>query len=218
MLSYLIKRAVVFVFPAINKRVLSNLIEMMKPYISETVLTLDKWEKRCGKYDGDGKFTVYDSVEELTVGDRWYAGYDDAVWFLCECDVPVCSDGEKLYFNMNFGGETVIKIDGEIIGSVSSKLHNGWVCRENIPLPKKYEGIVLDAFKMAQNSDGYILRVFEAYSSRGKCEIEFNNSIDSVTECNLMENDIGAVPHNGKSFVFDIKPNEVKTFRIKFNK
>lgn len=126
--------------PTINKRVLSNLIKMINSYISENVLTLDKWEKRCGKYDGDGKFTVYDSVEELTVGDRWYAGYDDAVWFACECDVPVCSDGEKLYFNMNFGGETVIKIDGEIIGSVSSKLHNGWVCRENIPLPKKYEG------------------------------------------------------------------------------
>ena len=139
MLSYLNKNGG-FILPTINKRVLSNLIEMIKPYIIENVLTLDKWQKRRGKYDGDGKFTVYDPVEELTVGDRWYAGYDDAVWFTCECDVPVCSSGEKLYFNMNFGGETVIKLNGEIIGSVSSKLHNGWVCRENIPLPKKYEG------------------------------------------------------------------------------
>ena len=80
----------------------------------------------------------------------------------------------------------------------------------------KRKGVVLDAFKKAQNDDGYILRVFEAYSSRGKCEIDFGKAIESVTECNLMEKDGEALSHCEKSFVFDIKPNEVKTFRIKF--
>ena len=80
----------------------------------------------------------------------------------------------------------------------------------------KRKGVVLDAFKKAQNDDGYILRVFEAYSSRGKCEIDFCKAIESVTECNLMEKDGEALSHCEKSFVFDIKPNEVKTFRIKF--
>lgn len=80
----------------------------------------------------------------------------------------------------------------------------------------KRKGVVLDAFKKAQNDDGYILRVFEAYSSRGKCEIDFCKAIESVTECNLMEKDSEALSHCEKSFVFDIKPNEVKTFRIKF--
>lgn len=126
--------------PTINRRVLSNLIELVKPYISESVVSLDNWRIRRGKYDGEGKFTVYPGEEDFKVGSGWYGGYDDAAWFSCECDVPVCSQGEKLYFNMNFGGETIIRFDGEIIGSVSSKLHNGWVCRENIPLPEKYEG------------------------------------------------------------------------------
>ncbi len=126
--------------PTINRRVLSNLIELIKPYISESVVSLDNWRIRRGKYDGEGKFTVYPGEEDFKVGSGWHGGYDDAAWFSCECDVPVCSQGEKLYFNMNFGGETIIRFDGEIIGSVSSKLHNGWVCRENIPLPEKYEG------------------------------------------------------------------------------
>ena len=126
--------------PTINRRVLSNLIELIKPYISESVVSLDNWRIRRGKYDGEGKFTVYPGEEDFKVGSGWHGGYDDAAWFSCECDVPLCSQGEKLYFNMNFGGETIIKFDGEIIGSVSSKLHNGWVCRENIPLPEKYEG------------------------------------------------------------------------------
>lgn len=126
--------------PTINRRVLSNLIELIKPYISESVVSLDNWRIRRGKYDGEGKFIVYHGEEDFKVGFGWHGGYDDAAWFSCECDVPVCSQGEKLYFNMNFGGETIIRFDGEIIGSVSSKLHNGWVCRENIPLPEKYEG------------------------------------------------------------------------------
>lgn len=126
--------------PTINRRVLSNLIELIKPYISESVVSLDNWRISRGKYDGEGKFTVYPGEEDFKVGSGWHGGYDDAAWFSCECDVPVCSQGEKLYFNMNFGGETIIRFDGEIIGSVSSKLHNGWVCRENIPLPEKYEG------------------------------------------------------------------------------
>lgn len=126
--------------PTINRRVLSNLIELIKPYISESVVSLDNWKIRRGKYDGEGRFTVYPGEEDFKVGSGWHGGYDDAAWFSCECDVPVCSQGEKLYFNMNFGGETIIRFDGEIIGSVSSKLHNGWVCRENIPLPEKYEG------------------------------------------------------------------------------
>ena len=126
--------------PTINRRVLSNLIELIRPYISKSVVSLDNWRIRRGKYDGEGKFTVYPGEEDFKVGSGWHGGYDDAAWFSCECDVPLCSQGEKLYFNMNFGGETIIKFDGEIIGSVSSKLHNGWVCRENIPLPEKYEG------------------------------------------------------------------------------
>ncbi len=126
--------------PTINRRVLSNLIELIRPYISESVVSLDDWRIRRGKYDGEGKFTVYPGEEDFKVGSGWHGGYDDVAWFSCECDVPVCSQGEKLYFNMNFGGETIIRFDGEIIGSVSSKLHNGWVCRENIPLPEKYGG------------------------------------------------------------------------------
>lgn len=98
--------------PTINRRVLSNLIELIKPYISESVVSLDNWRIRRGKYDGEGKFTVYPGEEDFKVGSGWHGGYDDAAWFSCECDVPVCSQGEKLYFNMNFGGETIIRFDG----------------------------------------------------------------------------------------------------------
>ena len=39
--------------PTINRRVLSNLIELIKPYISESVVSLDNWKIRRGIYDGE---------------------------------------------------------------------------------------------------------------------------------------------------------------------
>lgn len=58
--------------PTINRRVLSNLIELIKPYISESVVSLDNWRIRRGKYDGEGKFTVYPGEEDFKVGSGWY--------------------------------------------------------------------------------------------------------------------------------------------------
>lgn len=124
----------------LNRRVLSNLIEQIKPYISQTVLPLNSWRVKRGRYDGGGIYTVFDGEADFSVGDRWTAGYDDAVIFTCEADIPTLHDGEKLYFNMNFGGEAVIKINGKTEGSVSSKEHNGWVAREDIPFPSAYYG------------------------------------------------------------------------------
>ena len=53
--------------PTINRRVLSNLIELIKPYISESVVSLDNWRIRRGKYDGEGKF-------HTTIGDYAFIG------------------------------------------------------------------------------------------------------------------------------------------------
>lgn len=77
------------------------------------------------------------------------------------------------------------------------------------------KGVVLDALKPAQDADGIILRVYEALSSRGKVEITLPMPVHSVTECNLMEVDETQLAHTGSSFTFDIKPNEVRSFRIK---
>lgn len=77
------------------------------------------------------------------------------------------------------------------------------------------KGVVLDAYKAAQNGDGIILRVYEALSSRGKVEITLPMELTSVTECNLMEVNEMLVTHSGNSFAFEIKPNEVRSFRIK---
>lgn len=74
--------------------------------------------------------------------------------------------------------------------------------------------VVIDAFKKAQDGRGYILRIVEATQSRGNITVDFGFDISSVIECNMIEEDKGAVERSGNSFTFAIKPFEVKTFRI----
>lgn len=124
----------------LNKRVLSNLIKQIIPYIGVKAVDLSDWRIRYGRYDGDGKYTYSGEESDFHVGDRWTAGYDDSVLFSCDAQIPVPADGDRLCLNMNFGGETVVRFDGKIVCSVSSKLHNGWVARENVPIPDEYAG------------------------------------------------------------------------------
>lgn len=124
----------------LNRSVLWEMIEQIPPYISRGELSLDEWQVKRGRYDGDGLYTVYEGESTLKTGDRWTGGYDDVIWLSCKADIPVPADGEKLYMNLNYGGEAVIKTDGKTIGSVSSKIKHGWVSREDIPLPEEYYG------------------------------------------------------------------------------
>ncbi|MFQ9952714.1 MAG: glycosyl hydrolase-related protein, partial [Clostridium sp.] len=65
-----------------------------------------------------------------------------------------------------------------------------------------------------------ILRMFEYFNGRGKVNVTLGAKVASVQECDLMENAIGdvQVAQDGKGFAFDIKPYEIKTFKVVFDK
>ncbi|MCM8786151.1 MAG: glycosyl hydrolase-related protein, partial [Candidatus Omnitrophica bacterium] len=73
------------------------------------------------------------------------------------------------------------------------------------------EGIVLSAFKMAENKSGYIMRIFESEGKEKKLSIKMNFKFKNIYETDLMENIINEVELNN----IKIKPFEIKTFLIK---
>lgn len=88
------------------------------------------------------------------------------------------------------------------------------------PAERSYIGvsakdISLDALKPALNGDGAILRVYETERRHSRVKITLPGTVAGVTECNLMEQDERDVEVNINEFSFDIKPFEVKTFRIR---
>lgn len=81
-------------------------------------------------------------------------------------------------------------------------------------LTVKSNHIWVDAIKPAQDGDGYIVRVHEFHGRRGPVEIEFHKPVQTWVETDLMEQAIGE-EQAGNVLTFDIKPYEIKTFRIK---
>jgi alpha-mannosidase len=75
--------------------------------------------------------------------------------------------------------------------------------------------VIVDAVKTAQDGDGLIVRVYEAEQRRGKVTIKCALPFERVTECNLMEENEEEVEVIVDTFAFNIKPFEVKTFRLR---
>jgi len=76
------------------------------------------------------------------------------------------------------------------------------------------ENVSLEAFKIAQDSEGYILRVVEDEQTRGNCKITLPFTFSKIIETNMIEENKEVIAENSDNFTFFIKPFEVKTFRI----
>lgn len=76
------------------------------------------------------------------------------------------------------------------------------------------ENIMIDAFKKAQDSNGYIIRLVEDEQRRGTARVALPFKAKEIIECNMIEENKGSVPFDENGFEFSYKPFEVKTFRI----
>ncbi len=78
--------------------------------------------------------------------------------------------------------------------------------------------VMLETVKQAEAGDGIVLRIYEFENALTKAKVILERAADivSVEECNLLEEVIAAVPRSKEGFAFEIKPYEIKTYKIKF--
>ncbi|MFA7672486.1 MAG: alpha-mannosidase [Clostridia bacterium] len=77
------------------------------------------------------------------------------------------------------------------------------------------ENVIVDTIKIAEDSNDMIIRVYECFNRRTVCNLSFGFPVISVAECDLMENDIAVREVKDDELEFEIKPYEIKTFRIR---
>jgi alpha-mannosidase len=75
--------------------------------------------------------------------------------------------------------------------------------------------IVVETVKPAEDGNGLIVRLYEAYNQRGPGSITFESTIVSAQECNLLEAAIGDATYQENTLYFQVKPFEIKTFRVR---
>jgi len=81
-----------------------------------------------------------------------------------------------------------------------------------ITIDKK--NVSLEAFKVAQDGNGYIIRFVEDEQARGNVTVNLGIDFTKVIETNMIEENKEEIKCEGNSFTFFTKPYEVKTFRI----
>jgi alpha-mannosidase len=78
-------------------------------------------------------------------------------------------------------------------------------------------GVFIEAVKKAERTDDAVVRVYEAYQSRGEVSIISSLHRESTAaELDLMENKLSEISANNGEVTMNIKPFEIKT--IQFNR
>jgi alpha-mannosidase len=74
--------------------------------------------------------------------------------------------------------------------------------------------VVVETVKPAEDGDGLIVRLYEAHNQRGRGTLTFAAPLLSAQECNLLEEPLRTVAVDGNKLTFQVRPFEIKTFRI----
>jgi alpha-mannosidase len=77
--------------------------------------------------------------------------------------------------------------------------------------------VMISALKMAEKGDGLILRLYEDQNRRGTVNVTFFHPPSRAVECDPYENEIGQAYVVSGCLRFDIKPFEVRTFKLYFD-
>ena len=86
----------------------------------------------------------------------------------------------------------------------------------NKPFDIINDNVTLDAFKTAENKNGYIMRVHEIKGISSNLEIAFYQDIKEIEETNLIENKIKTLNPKNNKIQVKIDPFEIKTFKVVF--
>jgi len=79
----------------------------------------------------------------------------------------------------------------------------------------KPENVVVSCLKMAEESNDFVIRMYDATGEGAKANVIFSFKIRDVSEVDLMEKEISKLKPEGEKVTADLKPFEIKTLRIR---
>ncbi len=149
-----------------KKAVLAHLMKQIPKYVVVDSIDIVHWSAKKGVHSEPGVFDVADDTQsELKLGDSWVTGYDQTTWFTASLKIPEHFKNGKTYFEFNIGGEVIVRMNGKIMGSVSSNMANGWVHRERIFAPNPIPDEVEIELEATVNSGGFCDHVLAGRNS-----------------------------------------------------
>ena len=78
------------------------------------------------------------------------------------------------------------------------------------------ENVVIEVVKKALDSDAVIVRLYECHGRRTKASLTFGSPLGTFCECNLLERHDTPLAFEKDRAAFEIRPYEIKTFKLTF--
>lgn len=94
------------------------------------------------------------------------------------------------------------------------KAQSGSLPTEYSLLSCSRENVIIETIKLAEDSDGIIIRLYEAHNRRDDVTLQFSFKFDSIYLCDMMENDIRLLEHKGNEVTLPINNFEIITLKI----
>lgn len=77
------------------------------------------------------------------------------------------------------------------------------------------ENVVIEVMKQQEKGEDMIVRLYECYNRRGQIRLDFASFVEKIVECNMLEEEQTEIASDGKSAIFEMKPYEIKTLKIR---
>ena len=98
---------------------LTEKLLVIKNLIYPQKLTIPVWRTRTARYTEAVEYTEHSPWTQMSLGESWVCGYEDARWFEASVTVPREFGGKHLVLELNLGGEGMVTVNGEPMGSLA---------------------------------------------------------------------------------------------------
>ena len=98
------------------------------------------------------------------------------------------------------------------------KTHKGSLPVELAFIEIDKDNVIIEVVKKAETGSETIIRMYEYQNKRTTVTCSIMKDLESVEECDMLENKVEVLNYNKGEFSFVIKPYEIKTFKVRLAK
>ena len=107
----------------IKKGVLFDMIKQIPNFLITDICNINEWHTIEGIHSDYGVMEKWEGTENVRhLGDTWKTGYHRTTWFSTDFVIPEELTNKKLYLEINFGGEAIVRIDANEVEEIVSKI------------------------------------------------------------------------------------------------
>ncbi len=121
-----------------KERIIFVKLQEIRKEVFDNVLEIPVWKTRSGIYRGNNQYENVDEQEtQISVGDHWTCSDYFTRWFRAEVQVSEEFTGKPLALELEFGGEGIVRVNGEIRSAITSYINGDDAVRTRVMLEKE---------------------------------------------------------------------------------